>query len=373
MSTSQNCSSLSTQNYIIHMALSSDIGLTDLLSDPDFRNWVKTGSYKKSGNYWSDWRVENPQHEETVKQAIAILLASHVDEAIDENEVDEIVSGVWERIENQQKTVRPLLRWWWVAASTAVLAAFLYLYNNQNRTLSEQRTNAATQLASDVEQTNSSEKPMLIMLSDGSSVILMPGSKLQYAHVFRPDIREVHLIGEAFFEISKNPGRPFFVHTKTITTRVVGTSFSVRAFDEESDVNVLVKTGKVSVYRAAKGIKTVPKDAVVLVANQNVRYNKEHYLMNQPVTSNAYASLKLKNTSFEFSDTPVTVILDSIAAAYGLKMEYNGANLEKCILTTSLNDSPLQGKLNIICKALGQNASYKIEDDRIKISAQGCN
>jgi len=350
------------------MALSSDVGLTDFLSDPEFRNWVNTGDFKNPGNYWSDWRIQNPQHEETIKQAIDILIASHVDEDIHESEVDEMVSGVWKRIENQQKSIRPLLRWWWVAASTVILVACLYLYNKKPK----RGIIAANQISAGIEQTNSSERPMLIMLSDSSSVILMPGSVLKYTSVFRPDRREVHLVGEAFFEISKNPARPFLVHTKAITTRVVGTSFSVRAFDDESDVNVVVKTGKVSVYRAAQGTRTIPKDAVVLVANQNVIYNKEHYLMNQPVTSNASSSLKLKKASFEFSDTPVTAILDSIAAAYGLKMEYNGANLEKCILTTSLTDTPLQGKLKIICRALGQNASYKIMDDRIEISALGC-
>lgn len=356
------------------MSISSNMNLIDLLSDADFRQWVKTGDYKIAGNYWSKWRRENPDKEEIVKQAIQILLASHVDDEITESEVDEIVDGTWERIQFEENKVKPLRRqWWWVAASVGVIIAGFWVSRNLQF---EKNTDTKIAVVADSEKwmtrINRDKKPMLIMLSDSSSVVLLPGSVLRYPSKFNIAIREVQLTGEAFFEISKHPDQPFLVHTQTITTRVVGTSFNVRAYDNEADVNVTVKTGKVTVYAKTGDLNTVPKNAVVLLPDQHVVFNKTENKMYQPTSKTEPVQLVLGTASFEFVDTPVTAILDSIASVYGLKMDYNKAGLAKCILTTSLTDTPLQGKLKIICKALGQNASYEVTDSRIIFYGNGC-
>ena len=219
---------------------------------------------------------------------------------------------------------------------------------------------------------NPDKKPLLIMLSDSSSVVLLSGSVLKYPSIFEADKREVRLTGEAFFEISKHPDQPFFVHTQTITTRVVGTSFNVRAYDNEPDVNVTVKTGKVSVYSTTEDGLAVFDNTVLLLPDQRVIYDKVANKMYQPLTGSGDVQLALNNASFEFVDVPVTTILDSIASVYGLQMDYNQAGLKKCILTTSLTDVPLPGKLKIICKALGQTANYEITDSGIVIHGNGC-
>ena len=98
-----------------------------------------------------------------------------------------------------------------------------------------------------VEQTNNSNMPQIITLSDGSSVLLQPNSKLSYPKIFIGNQRKVYLSGEAFFEISKNPKKPFFVYANEIVTKVVGTSFRIRAYSNQPNVEVLVRTGKVKV------------------------------------------------------------------------------------------------------------------------------
>ena len=89
-----------------------------------------------------------------------------------------------------------------------------------------------------VEQTNNSNKPQIITLSDGSSVLLQPNSKLSYPKIFTGNERKVYLSGEGFFEISKNPKKPFFVYANEIVTKVVGTSFRVKAYSDQPDVEV---------------------------------------------------------------------------------------------------------------------------------------
>lgn len=186
------------------MSISPNPGLIDLLSDAGFRQWVKTGDYKKADNYWSDWRVKNADKDEIVRQAIHILLASHIDENITDADIDEIVEGTWERIHSQQKRVKRLSpQWWWAAASIGVVLAGIWLARNPE-TLNQEKAAIKIVARQDLEdfitQTNSDKKPMLIMLSDSSSVVLLPGSVLRYPAVFMADTREVQLTGEAFLK-----------------------------------------------------------------------------------------------------------------------------------------------------------------------------
>ncbi len=81
-----------------------------------------------------------------------------------------------------------------------------------------------------------------IKLPDGTSVWLNAGSKLNYPRQFTGGKREVALEGEAFFDVAKDPDRPFTVRTKTFAIRVLGTEFNVRAYPrEDSAVTSLVR------------------------------------------------------------------------------------------------------------------------------------
>jgi len=82
-----------------------------------------------------------------------------------------------------------------------------------------------------------------LTLSDGSIVFLNEASNLEYPSIFRGDERVVSLSGEAFFEISKDPAKPFIINANGSVVKVLGTSFNVQA--ERNTVVVSVETGKV--------------------------------------------------------------------------------------------------------------------------------
>jgi ferric-dicitrate binding protein FerR (iron transport regulator) len=87
-----------------------------------------------------------------------------------------------------------------------------------------------------------------VRLPDGSLVTLAPQSQLRYPASFSPASREVYLEGEAFFEVSKNPHRPFRVHSGTWVTQVLGTKFNVSAVRGASQTAVSLVEGKVEVF-----------------------------------------------------------------------------------------------------------------------------
>ena len=86
-----------------------------------------------------------------------------------------------------------------------------------------------------------------MILSDGTTVWLNAGSRLSYPDVFTGSKRVVSLEGEAFFDVAKNEGMPFFVHAGKITVKVLGTRFDVKAYRDDAGVTTTLISGKVQV------------------------------------------------------------------------------------------------------------------------------
>ena len=118
-----------------------------------------------------------------------------------------------------------------------------------------------------------------LVLSDGTKVWLNAGSKLTYPNVFSGDRREVKLEGEAYFEVAKVSKAPFSVHAGKITVGVLGTSFNVKAYTGDKDIETTLITGKVQVTmdnEPEKPILLSPHEKLTIVnETEGVREKKE--------------------------------------------------------------------------------------------------
>ena len=91
-------------------------------------------------------------------------------------------------------------------------------------------------------------KILSITLQDGSVVKLNSGSELRYPSSFAGmDNRQVYLKGEAFFDITKNPKKPFVVKTEEMFTQVYGTVFNISAYENDDKIEVVLVEGSVGV------------------------------------------------------------------------------------------------------------------------------
>ncbi len=106
-----------------------------------------------------------------------------------------------------------------------------------------------------------------LSLPDGSKVWLNAGSRLEYPDHFNGKNREVHLVGEAFFDVVQDSLRPFLVHTRTFHVKVVGTSFNIRAYEEEEIAETSLILGSVQVLF---GKDADSKNMVVLKPNEKL-------------------------------------------------------------------------------------------------------
>jgi transmembrane sensor len=91
-----------------------------------------------------------------------------------------------------------------------------------------------------------------LRLSDGSLVWLNSGSSLSFPQQFssKSKTREVNVIGEAYFEISKNKQKPFIVHTPSVIVKVLGTHFNISSYANDSKSETTLMEGQVQVYNS---------------------------------------------------------------------------------------------------------------------------
>jgi len=358
--------------------------IADFLADESFQHWVR---FKDNTHGWEEWTVEHPQRAKLVQQARLWILSMRVSEAdVPQEETQASLEATWEKIRHWEAIDSPKIRfwnngWWQGVAAVLVLGIALgWFYKRQ--TSSTKTLISYTDLIKEnanglIEQANNTDRPQLITLSDGSSVLLQPDSKLSYPKSFDPTQRKVYLSGEAFFEISKNPQRPFLVFANEIVTKVIGTSFRVRAYSDQPNVEVVVRTGKVSVS-SNQQVATTKEQGVLLLPNQAVRFIRQslafeeitNLVVSEPI---AQTQTTIEQLSFEFTDIPVAQILHTLEQAYLVEVDFPREVLKDCYLTTSLSDQPLPEKLKIICESLGNNTRYEMNGNHITIISNGCN
>jgi len=153
-------------------------------------------------------------------------------------------------------------------AAAAVLFILLgggILFLNQHNSFNRSEYGAMADANTFFQTTDAQTKQ--ITLPDGSRIHLNRGTKISYAsNAFNRRLREVWLSGEAFFDVAKNPEKPFIIHTGTMQTTVRGTSFNVKAYPQLGENVVSVRTGKVQISQQGKQL-------AMLTPNEQIIYN----------------------------------------------------------------------------------------------------
>ncbi len=111
-----------------------------------------------------------------------------------------------------------------------------------------------------------------IVLPDGTIAWLNSGSILKYNNNYGKRDRTVYLTGEGYFEVEKNPGKPFFVFANDIKVKVLGTIFNVRSYNDETSVEVNLIEGKVDISLS----EVENPRTLSLLPDQKMVYNKQN-------------------------------------------------------------------------------------------------
>ncbi len=132
-----------------------------------------------------------------------------------------------------------------------------------------------------------------LTLADGTKVWLNAESRLEFPDRFNGNTREVRLQGEAYFEVKKDVKRPFIVHTDYLSTRVLGTSFDVRAYSRK-DASVTLVSGRVQVKTGDLAQILSPGEQAALTGSQLAVKAVDTYPITQWKEGFFYSKMQLR-------------------------------------------------------------------------------
>jgi transmembrane sensor len=295
----------------------------------------------------------------------------------DEHTQQQLEDRIWSKVQSAKRQDHVVdlgvsRRWWgssWMklasAASVLLVLGFLYYVSDYGKhRYFPSALISADELATLSKIENHAAKRRLVRLSDGSRVSLEPGAIFYFPEAFGRVSRSVYLVGDGYFDIAKDPQRPFMVYTEDIVTKVVGTSFTIHK-DQSGNVEVAVMTGKVIVEKSvgSKNNFEVSNNGVVLTPNKKVTFirNAAQYvtgLVEKPVLVENVDDLA-KPGAFNFEEAPLEAVVAKLEKAYGVEIKIANEAITNCPITADLPNESLFTKLEIINALLNTRSEVK--------------
>ncbi len=183
-----------------------------------------------------------------------------------------------------------------------------------------------------------------ISLRDGTRILLAPGTHLRVPGDFGRTTRAVALDGEAYFTVVHDAAHPFSVQTRIATATDVGTTFDMRAYDDDRAVHVAVAEGSVSVLRAGSG------------RDQSLRAG-DIAIVTDTATAVAHGADVVALTAWtdgtlRFDAAPLDEVLTEMARWYAIKIVPPTGALATRPFTASLANETAESALRIVAAAV---------------------
>lgn len=160
-----------------------------------------------------------------------------------------------------------------------------------------------------------------LTLSDGTRVYLNAASELKFPVLFDSEKREVHLSGEAYFEVTKSTDRPFYVITDAVRVRVYGTSFNVNTNMRQGTQTVLV-SGKVGISGVSSGKEYIMKPS------QLAEFDRDGVFKGiREVDASVYTAWR--EGRFAFEDESLEEILERLSRWYDVEVVYGDESVKQ--------------------------------------------
>jgi len=199
-------------------------------------------------------------------------------------------------------------------------------------------------------------------LPDNSTIVLNDNSTLTYREGFNETTREVELTGAGYFDVTKNDEKPFIVHFRNISVKVVGTSFYISHDSTNNHSMVKVTSGIVTV----SALKTGP--FVRLTAGMSTVFDPQtNQFINRTVDNNNFF---WHTGKLVFDQQELRNVIHTLNRVYHTNIVLNNGAIANCRLTTTFDGQSLEEVLKIISMTLGLRVDYG--PDFIKVSGDGC-
>jgi transmembrane sensor len=253
--------------------------------------------------------------------------------------------------QNSERPTSYIQKTWKVAAAITVLLVssfLLYFYFSKPANI------VVTAQAGNIEQ----------ILPDGSVVSLHAGSQITYPEEFASDDRNVELKGEAYFKVTHNITKPFIVSSGDARVEVLGTMFNVNTKTSAGTMEVVLTSGKVSLYYKAK-----PEQNVLLVPGEKAVLKAEQNLISKSTNTDANY-MAWKTRVLVFDNETLAEVANTLQNVYQTPVFLANSQLSGCRVTATFNNQSLESVLQVLKETL--ELQVKKEGNRIEISGKRC-
>ncbi|MNK12612.1 FecR protein [compost metagenome] len=296
------------------------------------------------------------------KRAVSIYLAMNIDGDYvddcfrkafpdfsiehDNNIPRQELDRVWNKLEagkqyHSNKQLKLRLRWHAYAAVIAFLivsSACLFLFNN------EYKSNHPVEIGwQKISAVPGGIKRVKLM--DNSEITLFPGSTVEVPDNFNRIDRSIRMTGRAFFKVSHNAEKPFYVRSGSMTTKVLGTSFEVNTAGMNPENTIILHTGKISVSLSGTEIAR-------LHPNQKISLNKSTGKYNV-VNLKASGTSSWLSGELDYDQVTLKTVIGDLEQWYGVKISTEGSLLLSRKVTFGFKELPLTTVLNMLSKSAG--------------------
>ena len=299
------------------------------------------------------WLKEDSSNQKT----FSLLKAKYVAGAL-KDVPSGIISAKFEEFNRKKSRKKKLIYTSSIAAASVIFFVLLAAYH-YNRSYFITDTSAPLEIVTsfiNVETSDGSKKE--VTLPDGSIVLLNIDSELIYPKEFKEDIREITLVGEAFFDIAHNEEKPFIVNVNNMKVKVLGTSFNVKSYPDDKKVETTLVTGKVELIREKESpvILKPSQKAVLNKSDKNLEIEK---VETSEVTAWREGKLIFNKTSME------QVILD-LERKYNTDFTINSPDLLEYKYTGTFDNLTLDEVLKLLM--ISSPIEYTITQEKIVLN-----
>ena len=195
-----------------------------------------------------------------------------------------------------------------------------------------------------------------VTLDDGTEILLSANSRLSYPKHFTSGKREIHLTGEARFNVAKDADRPFIVHTEQIQTQVLGTVFDVKAYPQS--------TPDVTLYEGKVEVSLNGSSPQLMQPGQQASLNKEGQLK---LTKATETQGKWAEGEFAFDNQDLMSVMQEIGSWYNISVMFHSYPLLDERVYFRMNRKASVNEILEVLNDLGV-AKFEISIDKIVVS-----
>lgn len=198
-----------------------------------------------------------------------------------------------------------------------------------------------------------------VQLNDGSDITLNEGASLSYTEPFQNNERRVRLEGNGYFDIARNPEKPFVVEVQHVEVRVLGTQFYINQNAEQIDLKV--EEGKVLI--------SFLDHHEIVEAGAAVSVDLTTSTVSAAVPDKSGLDTFWKSRRLVFNLTSIEEVVEVVNQAYGTSVSVEGAT-EGCSLTVIFENESLENVLEVISSTL--NYEVVSQQGTTTLRGNGC-